>query len=242
MDDRQTPEPSGAAPTMGAAFEYVCRDQRLLLLAERALFWQERKMLVVADPHFGKAQLFREGGIPVPHGTTADDLARLSRLMDVLRPRRLLFLGDLTHGPLEDVAAYDRQITPWRRRYRDVELLLVSGNHDRRSGMPPAAFRVDRIATQIGAGPFRFSHRPQRSIAHYSVAGHLHPAVAMTGRGGLKATLPCFCFGPRGALLPAFGGFTGNHVIRPRPDDRIFIVADNTVLELPAVSQGCLNR
>ena len=227
---------------MDKTFEHACRDQRLRLLPERALFWQERKMLVVADPHFGKAQIFRERGIPVPRGTTADDLARLSRLMDVLQPRRLLFLGDLTHGPLEEAAAYDRQIKPWRRRYRDIEILLVSGNHDRRSGMPPAAFRVDRIATTMDEGPFIFSHQPLRSHARYGLAGHLHPAVAMTGRGGLKATLPCFCFGPQGALLPAFGGFTGNHVIRPRPADRVFIVADNAVLELPATAQDGLNR
>ena len=242
MDDRQTPEAFSAAPTLGTPFEYVCRGQRLLLLPARALFWRKRKMLVVADPHFGKAQLFRERGIPVPQGTTEDDLARLSRLMDILRPRRLLFLGDLTHGPLEDAAAYDRHITPWRRHYRNVEILLVSGNHDRRSGMPPAAFRVDRIATEMGDGPFRFSHRPQRSRARYGLAGHLHPAVVMTGRGGLKATLPCFYFGPQGALLPAFGGFTGNHAIRPIPDDRVFVIADNAVLELPETAQDGLKR
>lgn len=227
---------------MDKPFEHACRDQRLLLLPERALFWRERKMLVVADPHFGKAQLFRERGIPVPQGTTEDDLARLSRLMDVLRPRRLLFLGDLTHGPLEDAAAYDRHIKPWRRHYRNVEILLVKGNHDRRSGEPPAAFEFDRITTRMSDGPFVFSHQPQRPAARYALAGHLHPAVTMTGLGGLKATLPCFCFGPQGALLPAFGGFTGNHAIRPRPDDRVFVIADNAVLELPAASQGCLNR
>ena len=227
---------------MNTPFEHTCRDQRLMMMPERALFWRERKMLVVADPHFGKAQLFREQGIPVPRGTTEDDLARLSRMMEDLRPRRLLFLGDLTHGPLEDTAAYDRHITPWRQRYRDVEIVLISGNHDRQSRIPPAAFRVDRIATQMGDGPFRFSHRPLGPNNYYGLAGHLHPAVTMTGRGGLKATLPCFCFGPQGALLPAFGGFTGNHVIRPRPDDRVFVVADNAVLELPAAAQGCLNR
>ncbi|MGD8242402.1 MAG: ligase-associated DNA damage response endonuclease PdeM [Desulfobacterales bacterium] len=233
MGDRRTPPSASPALTMGTALEQVCCGQRLLLLPERALFWQERKMLVVADPHFGKAQLFRERGVPVPRGTTADDLARLSRLMDVLRPRRLLFLGDLTHGPLEDTVAFHRQITPWRQRYRDIEFFLVSGNHDRHNGPPSVAFRFDRITTQMVEGPFVFNHQPQRSDARYSIAGHLHPAVVMTGRGALKATLPCFCFGPQGALLPAFGGFTGNHAIRPLPDDRVFVIADHAVLELP---------
>ncbi len=219
---------------MDKPFEHVCRGQRLLLLPERVLFWREQKMLVVADPHFGKAQLFRERGIPVPHGTTGDDLARLSRLMDGLQPRRLLFLGDLTHGPLEDTGAYARHITPWRRRHRDVELLLVSGNHDRRSGTPPDAFRVDGMAAEMNSGPFVFSHRPQESDARYRLSGHLHPAVRLFGRGGLQETLPCFCFGPQGGILPAFGGFTGNHVIRPQPEDRVFVIADNAVIKMPS--------
>jgi hypothetical protein len=34
-------------------------------------------MLIVADPHFGKAALFRKQGIAVPAGTIAADLQRL---------------------------------------------------------------------------------------------------------------------------------------------------------------------
>ncbi len=215
---------------MDKPFEHACRGQRLLLLSERALFWRERKMLVVADPHFGKAQLFRERGIPVPRGTTAADLERLSWLMDCLRPDRVLFLGDLTHGPIDNPDVYARRIAPWRQRYRDVKLHLVSGNHDRRSGSPPAPFGFDWVGTARHDAPFVFTHRPQPTDAGYNLSGHLHPAVAMTGRGGLKATLPCFCFSPRNALLPAFGGFTGNQVIRPRTEDRVFVIAEDTIV------------
>jgi len=56
--------------------------------------------------------------------------------------------------------------------------------------------------------------------------------VTVTGKGRLKETLPCFCFGPRAALLPAFGSFTGNQVIRPTSEDRIYVVAGDEVIEM----------
>jgi DNA ligase-associated metallophosphoesterase len=221
-------------PIIDGQVAHTVRGQRLHLLPERALYWPQKQMLVVADPHFGKAQVFRERGIPVPRGTTAADLERLSELIDRLRPITLLILGDLTHGPIDDAASYTRLIGPWRRRHAKVELLLISGNHDRLSGGPPAPFGFDWVGSEKAAGPFVFTHQPQDPAAGYGLAGHLHPAVALTGRGGLQAKLPCFRFGLQNAVLPAFGGFTGSRLIRPRPADRVFVIADSAVIALPA--------
>jgi metallophosphoesterase superfamily enzyme len=124
-------------------------------------------------------------------------------------------------------------MAPWRETYADISFLLVSGNHDRHSEIP-SSFRFDWIGMEWRDSPFVFSHQPQRAVAGYNLAGHLHPAVALTGRGGLKATLPCFCFGAAQALLPAFGGFTGSQPIRPKPEDTLFVIADDVVMQLPA--------
>ena len=234
MKHKATKKSGRRDPNPSRLVEHALYGQRLLLLPERTLFWMEKKMLVVADAHFGKAQLFRERGIPVPQGTTAADLERLSRLMDDLQPRKLLFLGDLTHGPIDNPDVYVRRITPWRQRYRDIELLLVSGNHDRQGKAPPAPFGFDWVGKVRHEGPFVFTHQPQDTAAGYNLAGHLHPAVAMSGRGGLKASLPCFCFGPQRALLPAFGSFTGCQVIRPEAEDQVFVIADDAVIAPPA--------
>ncbi|HYW51445.1 MAG TPA: hypothetical protein VE861_12615, partial [Gemmatimonadaceae bacterium] len=73
----------------------------------------------------------------------------------------------------------------------------------------------------------------------YVLAGHVHPVVQLRGRGRQKLTLPCFAFGGDGALLPAFGEFTGGGVIDPRDWSDIFVIADDTVLPLekPSVVQ-----
>ncbi len=46
----------------------------LVLLAERAVFWPAKKALFVADFHLGKAASFRSAGIPLPSGTTTENV------------------------------------------------------------------------------------------------------------------------------------------------------------------------
>jgi DNA ligase-associated metallophosphoesterase len=211
--------------------EYLL-GQSMVLLPDRAIFWKDEKLLIVADPHFGKAQIFRDSGIPIPEGSTAEDLTRLSCLMDHFLPRKLLFLGDLIHGRIANPADFKRLIDQWRQHHMNVELLLSTGNHDLRCGDPPDQFRFDHVAAEIIIGSFIFTHKPRFDSSFYGIAGHLHPAVTISGKGRLKETLPCFCFGARASLLPAFGSFTGNQVIRPAPDDRIFVIAGDEVIKM----------
>ena len=49
--------------------------ESLLLLPEKAIYWPRERMLIIADIHFGKAAAFRSLGVPVPRGTTSENLA-----------------------------------------------------------------------------------------------------------------------------------------------------------------------
>jgi DNA ligase-associated metallophosphoesterase len=207
-------------------------EQHLILHPDRAIFWKEKKSLIVADPHFGKGQVFREGGIPIPSGTTRDDFARLTLLIERFEPTILVILGDLIHDQLNNSTRLNLQIDQWRRRHRNVQLYLTTGNHDVRSGAPPAQFRFDRVATEIYVPPFVFSHQPKSDSSLYGIAGHLHPAVTISGKARLKETLPCFYFGPRSVIMPAFGSFTGIYAIRPTSDDQIYVIAGDQVIEM----------
>ena len=206
--------------------------QNFILSSDRALFWVEQNLLIVADTHFGKAQTFREKGIAVPRGTTADGLNRLSALIKQFRAERLLILGDLIHDRIAHSVQFSRTIDRWRRRHSGVEFILITGNHDLGAGNPPDEFKIDQVTDELLIHPFLFTHQPKIDSLYYGIAGHLHPAVTITGKGRLKETLPCFCFSPRMALMPAFGGFTGNQVIRPTIDDRVYVIAGNEVIEM----------
>jgi DNA ligase-associated metallophosphoesterase len=208
-------------------------DQTLHLFAERAVLWEEEQLLIVADPHFGKPQIFRDQGIPLPAGTTADDLQRLSLLLKRCNPSRILFLGDLIHGCIDNSQNFDARIRRWRRHHDQTQVFLVTGNHDRCAGQRLPPFQIDRIDAKLALGPFVFSHEPDDDPSLYGIAGHVHPAVTVRGKGRQKETLACFCFGPQGALLPSFGSFTGSQVIRPTPQDDVFVIAGNEVIAIP---------
>ena len=64
------------------------------LFPQKAIFWEEQKTLFVADPHFGKATVFRKAGIPITEKTTQDDLNKLSEIIRLSGSKRIIFLGD----------------------------------------------------------------------------------------------------------------------------------------------------
>jgi hypothetical protein len=65
--------------------------EQLWLLAHKAVYWPARKMLVVADIHFGKAAAFRALGVPVPRGTTSQNLLALDALLASYASEEIVF-------------------------------------------------------------------------------------------------------------------------------------------------------
>ena len=66
-----------------------------------------------------------------------------------------------------------------------------------------------------------------------TLAGHLHPAVTLHGRGGDSVRLPCFWIRERLVVLPAFGDFTGGASIRRDAGDRVVALAEDRLFEVP---------
>ena len=72
--------------------------ESLVLLPERAAYWPAQKTLLVADFHLGKAASFRRAGIPLPPGTTSENVGRLGHALDRMKAKRVVFLGDFLHS------------------------------------------------------------------------------------------------------------------------------------------------
>lgn len=208
--------------------------QTLCLLPERVIFWEERRSLLVADAHWGKAATFRAGGIPVPGGTTRAGLHRLTRALERTGADAIVFLGDFLHARAGRAAGTLRTLAAWREGYPRLDLLLIRGNHDREAGDPPEDLGVRCVDAPLREGPFLLAHHPTGSPSSYGIAGHLHPTVRLTGRARERQRLPCFWFAPHGLVLPAFGEFTGGANIHPASGDRIFVVAGDAVIEITA--------
>jgi DNA ligase-associated metallophosphoesterase len=203
--------------------------ERLWLLAERAAYWPRTGTLLIADAHLGKAAAFRREGVPVPAGTTGENLQRLSALIDGLDARRVVFLGDMLHNRVARDAT-GRAFVRWRERHASVEMALVRGNHDLRAGDPPAEWCVECVDEPWAMDGLALCHLPQAVPAHYALAGHVHPAAKLAGRGREMVRLPCFFFRRDYAILPAFGPFTGMADVEPQEADRVYVVAGARVV------------
>jgi DNA ligase-associated metallophosphoesterase len=205
--------------------------ERLVLLPEKAVFWPRVGALFVADFHLGKAATFRRAGIPLPAGTTSENLARLDRAVHRTRAGQVVFLGDFLHAKDGRAPRTLEAFNTWRGTRGDLELTLVRGNHDTRAGDPPESFGIRCIDPGSAFGPFVLNHEPGAVRGGYALAGHIHPAVRLRGEGD-SLRLPCFWFGARYGVLPAFGAFTGNAEVRPRQGDQVYVIADEEVIRI----------
>ena len=208
------------------------RGEELVLLPERAAYWPARTTLLVADAHFGKAATFRAAAIPVPAGTTDATLGRLDALVDRTGATRVVFLGDFLHAREGRAPATIRALAEWRGRRAALRVTLVRGNHDRHAGDPPRELAIECVDAPAIEGPFAFVHHPAALPEGYAIAGHLHPAATLVGRGRQAERLPCFWFGAGCAVLPAFGEFTGMASVEPSAGDRVFVIADDRFIEV----------
>jgi DNA ligase-associated metallophosphoesterase len=202
--------------------------ETLVLLPEKALYWPRRKMLIVADIHFGKAASFRALGVPVPRGTTSQNLAALDALMAVHEVGHIVFLGDFLHARAAHAAATLAAMLAWRLRHPSLALTLVRGNHDRHAGDPAAALAIELVDEPHTLAPFSFCHHPGIDAPGYALAGHIHPSYLLATRFD-ALRLPCFVVGAGRMILPSFGAFTGGFLVEPEAGDAIYVSSGEAV-------------
>jgi DNA ligase-associated metallophosphoesterase len=212
--------------------------EALHLLPAHAIWWPAGETLFIADLHLGKAASYRALGQPVPGGTTRDNLARLNALIAENRPQRLVCLGDFLHAASGRTPSVLQALSDWRARHSGVAMTLVRGNHDDRAGDPPPEAGIEVVDEPWLLGPFACCHHPRpdgdRHPTHFTLAGHLHPVVHLSGRARDALRLPCFVSEPGQAVLPAFGAFTGGHALPAAPDRRFYAVGGDRVWATPS--------
>jgi uncharacterized protein len=206
--------------------------QPLVLSSLRACFDPALRALFIADAHFGKDAVFRARGIPVPIGSTADNLLRIDRLIAEFEPATLVFLGDLLHARESLSTLTLDALHAWRVRHASMRVLLVEGNHDRHAGALPRTLDVEAVREPWLIGAWALCHHPRAVDRGYVLAGHVHPVYRIATRTD-SVRVPCFRFGIDRGVLPAFGSFTGGARETGRvAGERVFLVVQERVIEL----------
>jgi uncharacterized protein len=198
-------------------------DAALLVLAEIT-------HLVTADLHLGKSAAFRAHGLPVPEGDTARDLDRLAKLIAEHKPDRLVIAGDLFHA---DAGSGDGVLDAFMAFLDGIKIpfTLVCGNHDRKvRKMPPSIAQADHL----DLGGLRIVHKPEDAAGGMvNLCGHIHPVLRIPDGRNTSLRMPCFHLSGNVLTLPAFGSFTGGHIVKPAKGDRFFVTHNGAVIEVP---------
>lgn len=223
---------SSAIPSTPGFLRVFAADTQLLLSAAKAAYCPAERAIFVADVHLGKALSFRAMGVPVPAGTTAATLARLSRLLETFEAKTLYVLGDLLHGPAVRDSGVVEQLSEWRRGHPNVGMVLIRGNHDDRAGDPPKRCGIEVVDEGVRVGAWVLRHHPGEDEQGYVLCGHVHPCYRLSGRAD-SIRLPAFWVRDRLAILPAFGDFTGGGRLALEAGDRVFVTDGQTVRGVP---------
>lgn len=207
------------------------RNTEFLLFPERAIFWPEKQILLMADLHLGKVNHFRKNGIAVPTKANNKNFELIISLIQTTNPLRLIFLGDLFHSHYNEEWEMLRQLI---QAFPQTSFELVIGNHDILSFQQYERSNIVIHHNTWVEPPFILSHHPMEEVPDklYNLAGHIHPGIQLSGRGKQAITLPCYYFGETQGILPAFGSFTGMARIRPKKNDQIYVIVDNSIVKV----------
>ena len=211
--------------TVGS-LDIVLNDEEFTILPQKAIFYKKEKALIIADVHLGKAGHFRQAGLAVPAGLAYADLQILDGLLgrSGLVIERIIVLGDLFHATLNpDWRIFEE----WRKLNSDPEIILIKGNHDILSDSHYEELDI-KVSEIMVLNNFMLIHNfeDEEEIGGlYKLCGHIHPAVRMQGKAKQALTLSCFYFNESIGILPAFGRFTGKHIINPSESDNVFVIS-----------------
>jgi DNA ligase-associated metallophosphoesterase len=209
----------------------------LQLLPTGGAYWPKQDMLLVADLHLGKASSFRKVGIPVPTGSSGRTLAKVSQMLKATDASRLTILGDMFHAASSLTPQIKDQLRQMFDQHPAVHFTLIRGNHDAKirfwKGWPVDVIEEVQVIDRVA-----LIHDPSDAQAELStdvdllVGGHIHPAVRIQSQSERIGKLPCFHFLNGRLILPAVGEFTGTHVLQRLSGDRVWAIADQTIIAL----------
>lgn len=176
----------------------------LMALPQGALFWPERKALLVADLHLEKASWFARLGQMLPPYDSIATLSDLEALVAATGAEEVWCLGDSFH----DASGGDR--LPARARAilgaltARTRWTWITGNHD-----PAISGHCGGTSmAEVEIGGLLLRHEADPAEGRPELSGHFHPKLRISQRGR-QISRRCFVATERKLILPAFGALTG---------------------------------
>ncbi|WP_367997911.1 ligase-associated DNA damage response endonuclease PdeM [Zobellia uliginosa] len=202
-------------------------NQHFTMHPSGVLFWREKSMLLISDVHLGKISHFRKFGAAVPQAAVQTNFKKMDRAIDLFQPQVIVFMGDLFHSALnKEWELFENWLATI-----SSEVILVAGNHDIISPLKYEGLGI-RVVSEMRLDGFLLTHHPEEREACFNFCGHVHPAVRLQGMGRQSIRLACFFKSAHQMILPAFGAFTGTHVLEPLADHEVYALTEEEVFQV----------
>lgn len=192
-----------------------------------AVYWVQKRLLLISDVHLGKVSHFRKHGAAIPGDIMYKNYQKMTDVIELFRPVGICFLGDLFHSTLNK--EWDL-FSGWVAQ-TNLPIVLIVGNHDIINPKKYDALGIKTASEWITDG-FLLTHHPEEREGYFTLCGHIHPAVQLRGSGRQFLKFPCFFKTENQMILPAFGEFTGTHIIVPGKSDSIYLIVKDSIIQL----------
>lgn len=214
---------------MQAPVAHNISGETFWLSAQRSLFWEAKKILILSDLHLGKTGHFRKSGIAVPQAVLKEDMQRLLHLIQHFGAQQVMVVGDFFHS--RDNKEQELFVR-WRQQFDGVQFTLVRGNHDILKAEWYESAGIEVVEDKLWLDDFCFTHDYCSTDAAYTFCGHIHPGIIIHGLGKQSLRFPCFYFGHKHCILPAFGKFTGLANVHPINGDVVYAVVEDSLVKI----------
>jgi DNA ligase-associated metallophosphoesterase len=187
-------------------------------LAAGALYWEDEHTLLVADLHLEKGAAFAALGMLLPPYDTRTTLQRLEKVINAVKPGRVVALGDSFHRSEGAERMDPDDLALLTRLQKDREWYWICGNHD--PHLPPSIGGT--ICTTLTICSVTLRHEPSQTVMEREISGHLHP-VARIARRGAVIRRRCFATDSNRLVMPAFGAYAGGLNVLDRAFAELFL-------------------
>lgn len=201
------------------------QDQNFILHSSGALFWNEKKTVIISDVHLGKVTHFRKHGIAIPESAISENFRKITSVLEYFNPEKIIFLGDLFHSVKNsEWNLFEEWISNHNQK-----TYLIAGNHDIIDQKHYDEIGII-VVDDLEIDDFLFTHHPTEKDIFFNFSGHIHPGIILRGLGMQSLKLRCFFHKPNQMILPAFGEFTGKFILKPEEDHLVYAIAGNEVI------------
>ncbi len=178
--------------------------RRFFVAGDAALWWPERRALLMADLHLEKGSFYAATGQMLPPYDSHATLDAIAALVARLQPATVYCLGDNFHDDAGEARLAPCAAATLQALTAATDWQWIRGNHDREvsgrwGGRALAEIEVDGLLLR---------HQAVLGESRPEMSGHFHPKLRMSVRGR-RIARRCFVRTPRKLIFPAFGALTG---------------------------------